>query len=206
MQRPERTRPSLYGPDGRRKYLTPHERSCFIAAAVVHPRDEVGTFALMLAFTGCRISEVLALRAANIECIDAFASVRSLKKRGKLVVREIPLPPFLIERLRSVHRFDELEPDARLWSWTRGRAWSLIRGVMNVAGIAPGVHATAKGLRHGYAIHALRSGVPINLVKRWLGHASLVTTEIYLDVIGEEERMFAERMWIDAPRVVRAEP
>ncbi len=198
MQRITHQQSSLYGSDGRRKYLTPHERSTFIAAALTHPRAEVGTLALILAFTGCRISEALALRAANIERVDAFASVRSLKKRGKLVVREIPLPPFLIERLRSVHHLDELEPDSRLWTWSRGRAWWLIRDLMNTAGIAPGVHATAKGLRHGYAIHALRSGVPINLVKRWLGHASLATTEIYLEAIGEEERMFAERMWTHA--------
>lgn len=195
MQRTERTRPSLYGPDGRRKYLTPNERACVMEAARIHPRAEVGTFVLTLALTGCRISEALALRVANIERVEAFASVRCLKKRGKFVVREIPLPASHIEMLCEVHRLSELDASVRLWPWTRGRAWWLIRELMRTAGIAPGVHATAKGLRHGFAINALSSGVPINLVKRWLGHASLATTEIYLDVIGEEERMFAERMW-----------
>jgi len=34
-----------------------------------------------------------------------------------------------------------------------------------------------------------------HLVQRWLGHASLRTTSIYGDVMGPEERAFAERMW-----------
>jgi integrase len=39
------------------------------------------------------------------------------------------------------------------------------------------------------------SAVPLNLVQRWLGHASLTTTAIYLDALGDEEREIAARMW-----------
>jgi integrase len=66
---------------------------------------------------------------------------------------------------------------------------------MAQAQIGPGPHATPKGLRHGFGIHALRSRVPITLVKRWLGHARLSTTEIYLQVMGDDEREIAARMW-----------
>jgi hypothetical protein len=31
--------------------------------------------------------------------------------------------------------------------------------------------------------------------KKWLGHARLETTAIYLDVSGEEERKLAARLW-----------
>jgi integrase len=37
--------------------------------------------------------------------------------------------------------------------------------------------------------------VPINLVQRWLGHASMTTTAIYLQAMGFEEREIAARMW-----------
>jgi site-specific recombinase XerD len=50
-------------------------------------------------------------------------------------------------------------------------------------------------LRHGFGIHAIRSGVPVNLVQRWLGHARLETTMIYLQALGSEEREIARRMW-----------
>lgn len=68
---------------------------------------------------------------------------------------------------------------------------------MDIAGVAPGPHRTPKGLRHAFGIHAVRSGVPPNLVQRWLGHASLETTMIYLEAIGEEERAMARRMWAE---------
>ena len=63
------------------------------------------------------------------------------------------------------------------------------------AGIGAGLHAMPKGLRHGFGLHAMRAGVPISLVQRWLGHARLETTSIYLQAIGVEERELAERMW-----------
>lgn len=188
---------SLYGHDGRRKYLTPSERACFIATARRHPRPEVASLALTLAYTGCRISEALALKAQNIERAEAFISIRSLKKRGRLVIREVPIPTSLVDRLVTTHHLEEQSGSEYLWTWSRGRAWWLIGDLMRRAGIASGPQATAKGLRHGFAINALRAGVPINMVRRWLGHASLATTEIYLEAIGEEERELAARMWDD---------
>ncbi len=58
-----------------------------------------------------------------------------------------------------------------------------------------GAHGTPKGLRHGFGVNSFQSNVPPHLVQRWLGHASLRTTAIYGDVIGPDERAFAERMW-----------
>lgn len=55
--------------------------------------------------------------------------------------------------------------------------------------------ACPKGLRHGFGVHALRSGVPFNLLQRWLGHADITMTAIYADVMGAEEREIAARMW-----------
>jgi integrase len=65
---------------------------------------------------------------------------------------------------------------------------------MGEAGIS-GLHATAKGLRHGFGVAALSRGVPINILQKWLGHASLSTTAIYGDAVGAEERKMARKMW-----------
>ena len=83
-----------------------------------------------------------------------------------------------------------------LWNWSRVHAWRLVKEVMEKAGIDTTLpHATAKGLRHGFAIHALSKEVPLNMVSKWLGHADLKTTAIYLDAVGVEQRAFAARMW-----------
>jgi integrase/recombinase XerD len=58
-----------------------------------------------------------------------------------------------------------------------------------------GLAAMPKGLQHAFGVNAFQSDVPPHLVQRWLGHVSLRTTSIYVDVLGADERMFAERMW-----------
>jgi integrase len=185
---------SLYTAQGERKYLNPAERRRFLAAAKRCPRRKLRTLCLTLAYTGCRLSEALALRPHNIDRAGGFLAVRSLKKRkGLTVVREIPVPPDLIRALESNH---DLADDAcRLWPWCRSQAWRLIKALMLAAGIPHGIHATPKGLRHGFGVHAISSGVPINLVQRWLGHSRMETTAIYLQAIGREERKIAARMW-----------
>lgn len=60
-----------------------------------------------------------------------------------------------------------------------------------------GVRACAKGLRYAYGVQAAMAQIPLNRIKSWLGHASLETTEIYIDTAGMEDRMIAERMWED---------
>ena len=57
-----------------------------------------------------------------------------------------------------------------------------------------GAKSSALGLRHGFAVHAVRK-VPITQVQKWLGHASLQTTAIYLNVSGTEERELARLLW-----------
>jgi len=193
--------PTLFTATGRRKYLTSDERQRFLSAALRNPRCEIGTLCALLAYTGCRISEAIAVTAASIDFHDGFVAIRCLKKRSKSqIIREVPLPPDLLDRLRSTHMLDgghghDAQDDRKLWRLSRSRAWQIVKAVMADAGIGTGPHASPKGLRHGFGIHAIRSGVPINLVQRWLGHASLTTTAIYLQAMGREERALAARMW-----------
>jgi len=186
---------SLYSATGLRKYLTRDERERFLSASLAAPRPDVRTLCLTLAHTGCRISEALALTPASVQAAEGIIAIRSLKKRGLMVVREVPVPPLLVAELERVHGLSSLHPLQRLWPLSRGRAWQLVKDVIQEAGIPVGPHASPKGLRHGFGLHAIRCGVPLNLVQRWLGHASMTTTAIYLQAVGSEEREIAARMW-----------
>jgi integrase/recombinase XerD len=136
----------------------------------------------------------LELTAGSIERDAGFIAIRSLQKRaGAVVFREVPAPTELFSVLRQVHGLEDLS--AQLWPLSRCRAWQLVKGIMREAAITAGPHATPRGLRHSFGLHAIRSGVPLNLVQRWLGHASMNTTAIYLQAIGNEEREIAARMW-----------
>lgn len=182
---------SLFGRSGQRKYLTPAERRRFIAAAARQPAA-VRTLCLTLAHTGCRISEALALTGAAIDADGGTLAFRCLKKRGRIVVRLVPVPPSFLRTLAQVHR--RAAPSDRLWSWHRTRAWQLVKDVMRAAHLEPPA-ASPKGLRHAFGVHAVLSGVPLPLIQKWLGHEDIATTAIYTAVIGREERAIARRMW-----------
>ena len=155
-------------------------------------------FALVLAWTGARVSEVLALTPASFQ-IDTGVVVIVTLKRRKFAVREVPIPPPLMKRLDrcfALRRLQQGEHSAqqRLWPWHRATAWRLIKHVMLVAGVC-GRQACPRGLRHGLGVGALQSGVPLHLIQRWMGHALLTTTAIYMNVCGSEEIGFARHFW-----------
>jgi integrase len=58
-----------------------------------------------------------------------------------------------------------------------------------------GAMASPKGLRHGFAIACIGKSIPLPTIQKWLGHARLETTAIYLGASGEEERTLARRLW-----------
>jgi integrase len=182
----------LYDYTGRRKYLTPAERQEFLRAAENAPKA-VRTFCATLAYTGCRLSEALALTATRVDVSAGVLIFESLKKRRKGIYRAVPVPPALLETLEAVHDLGAMG-DARLWGWSRTTGWRRVREVMAAASIL-GPCATPKGVRHGFGIKAVTSAVPLNMTQKWLGHARLATTAVYTDAIGPEEQKIAERMW-----------
>lgn len=188
---------SLFTRDGRRKYLNGSERTRFIATARRCARGDLGTLCLVIAFSGCRISEALAITPQALDSDDGFVVIRSLKKRGHLLFRQVPLPDEVVARVNELRVLSE--PDEPLWPWCRAHAWYLIKQVMREAEIAPGPWCTPKGLRHAFGIHAIRCKVPLNMVQRWLGHSRLSTTAIYTEAIGPEERELASLMWSEDP-------
>lgn len=121
---------------------------------------------------------------------------RALKIRA---YRALPVPVELLDELEQVHgiRARQADPNRSatpIWNWCRTTAWRHIKSCMEEAGIS-GRQAMPKGLRHGFGVGVIQSGVPINLLKKWLGHSRLTTTEIYADAVGAEEQEIANRFW-----------
>jgi len=184
---------SLFDQAGSRKYLIAHERLSFVSAAVAEG-GAVGAFCLTLAFTGARISEVLALGAERMDASNEAMVFETLKQRKRGVFRAVPVPRCLIDLVTKATATSNHESRARLWPWRRTMAWKHVKRVMKNAGITNAL-CKPKALRHGFAIDAGQNGVPLNIVQRWMGHARLETTAIYAGAIGDEERNLAKRSW-----------
>ena len=186
----------LIDPAGNRLYLTAAERAAFLKAAEKSER-EVRSFCEVLHFTGCRISEALALTVGRVDIEGQALVFETLKKRRSGVYRAVPVPPRIIDTLSLVHAVRERREKRakeKLWAYSRTTAWRDVKAVMAAAGIE-GPQATPKGLRHGYGVAAISATVPLNMLSKWMGHATIETTAIYANALGEEQRSIAERMW-----------
>ncbi|MDE0310020.1 MAG: tyrosine-type recombinase/integrase [Acidiferrobacterales bacterium] len=181
-----------------RKYLTADERQRFLHAARQAEHPEVQTLALMLTYTGCRISEALELRMCDIDLNRSVVNIQSLKRRSE-VWREVPIPSEFARELELTHQLRRHQVAARtritrLWNFSRSTAYRKITGLMAAANVS-GTQASPKGLRHAFGIAAVEAGVPLPTIAAVLGHSSITTTAIYTTAVGKEARELLQRMW-----------
>ncbi|WP_227712880.1 site-specific tyrosine recombinase XerD [Nanchangia anserum] len=140
--------------------------------------------------TGARISEAVALAVDDVDVHATQPIVRLMGKGRK--ERIVPLGTYACQALE--HYLVRVRPDlaARgegtpaLFLNTRGRAlsrqsaWGILRKVADAAGISQAV--SPHTLRHSFATHMLEGGADVRVVQELLGHASVVTTQIYTQV------------------------
>ncbi len=161
---------------------------------------------MTLAYTGCRISEALELTIDRVDLSAKTVSFRTLKqgkdKNGepKIIYRAVPVPDHCIDALKLVHHIQKVQrrkgggKTTLFWTFRRAMAWIHVTKVMEMAGIT-GLHATPKGLRHGFGVRLAQKTRNPRLIQKLLGHRSLETTTIYMDLVGEEERAEVIGAW-----------
>ncbi len=137
---------ALFDQRGNRKYLIAREQLAFVYAASKEP-PAISTFCLTLAFTGARISEVLALTANRIDAADEAIIFETLKQRRKQAFRAELVPRALIPLL-TMHK---VGIEGRLWPWGRTNGWEVVKAVMRKAGIIENL-CKPKALRHAFAV------------------------------------------------------
>lgn len=182
--------PQLFDARGHRKYLQRAETRALLAAARVADR-RTRLFCQLLYYTGCRISEALAVTPDRLDRAGGYVVFRTLKRR-RAVFRAVPIPPRLCAGLATLARGASC--DQPLFPWCRQTAWRKIKALMAQARIT-GPQATAKGLRHAFGVLGVQCSIPESALARLMGHASIKSTQVYTFVTGDEERALVQRMW-----------
>ncbi len=147
-------------------------------------------YALLLTMcnTGARVSEITGLRQEQVQF--GASSLVNLKGNGRKE-RSIPLWSNNARVLKTW--FDELKPTHTIaFPSHRGRQLSrngvdyILQQAMAQAGSqCPsliGKRISPHVVRHSTAMHLLQSGVDISIIAPWLGHESIETTHVYIDV------------------------
>ena len=145
---------------------------------------------LTLRYTGARLNEVLRIAdRTDVDIRNHEIKIVTLKQK-KNKYRIVPVPKDLIfEYSKIIAEYSDL----------RGNAYKLID--TNVRKVFIEVAEKAKiarelahphVLRHTRAIELLRAGMPITAVRDLLGHSSITTTAIYLQLSNVETKFMMQ--------------
>ncbi len=138
------------------------------------------TFLMTLYSAGLRFAEAAALRIHDIDSARMQIRVASGKGRKE---RLVPLSPRLLKELRIY--WQKYRPSDLLFPGkTPGKSYAdtTIRKAMKEAAKKAGIRRRVYPhvLRHSYATGLLEAGVDLLTISKLLGHASFITTMVYL--------------------------
>jgi site-specific recombinase XerD len=195
--------PTKRGPIHSPCYLEPDEVKAILdqpdRSTIAGERDHA-----LLSFlynSGARIQEALVVCPRSIR-FDSPACVRLFGKRRK--ERVCPLWPETVSLLKSLLRNQPRADDEPIFInrygvplGASGVRFRLAEYIGMAANIVPGLkskHVTPHSFRHATAVHLLASGVDITVIRSWLGHVSLDTTNHYAQANLETKRKALERL------------
>lgn len=143
----------------------------------------------LLYATGCRASEVSAMRLPDVHLGENFCNCRGKGNKERVV----PLGRRAIDALRQWidgPRLDFAAHAATKPAWvllssrgnrlSRMRIWEIVRLHAERAGVPSDIGPHT--LRHSFATHLVAGGVDLRHVQEMLGHASIATTQRYTHV------------------------
>ena len=164
------------------EYLEAHEVHAIIRAA-----DDPRARLLMMEQwrAGLRVSEALALEVSDLSLAAELPTLRVRQGKGRKS-RIVPVHPELGAAFSVALSYGNVS-EGRIIDVHRSTAWRWVQKAHaraeQLGAILPGREIGNHTLRHSYARHLLMNGIPINYLSRWLGHSSIQTTLIYLELV-----------------------
>lgn len=148
------------------------------------------TLLLLLYNTGARVQEVADLRIADLD-LQGQPSVRLHGKGDKW--RTCPLWPQTAQLLEDLLQARRPAPSATMPVFVSRGARALTRfGIYKIVrrhtrhldSLGPPTrhHISPHVFRHTAAVHLLEAGVDVNVIRSWLGHVHLDTTNRYAEI------------------------
>ncbi len=128
---------------------------------------------LFLFASGARVSECLALRGEDIE--EGWLHIRHAKGEKERIV---PIAKVAVDAIRAYMEKRESQNEY-IWCNYKGDSLSRISAykiTQKYLQVSPHV------IRHSYATSLIRGGADLRVVQELLGHASLMTTQIYTHI------------------------
>ena len=138
---------------------------------------------------GLRISELCGLLAADIDWTERLVRVRGKGKKERLIPIGEPALRAIQEHWKLLPHLPGGQSPVFLAGHNKLKPVSprdfqlRLKKYLALAGLDP--HLTPHKLRHSYATHLLDAGADLRSVQELLGHAHLVTTQVYTHLTTE---------------------
>lgn len=173
-------------PERRDPYVLPtHEE---IDAMIAHCPGNFARCVMLLRHTGMRENEAVTLEHPQVN-LKAKQITLSNTKRSR--ARTIPLSDAAVGTLSGTPR--HLKSRWVFWHGAEGEPYRNFASRFSEIAKRAKFNHTCHSLRHRYAVDYLKAGGSIYDLQKILGHASLKTTEIYLDHLTPEEEQTAKQ-------------
>ena len=154
----------------------------------------------LLYATGMRVSELVALRPADVNLESSYLTCTGKGDKQRIVPIGDAAADWVQRYLngaRSVLLGRRKSP--RLFVNARGGGpgltrvgfWKILKGYARKAGLPPTL--SPHMLRHSFATHLLERGADLRAIQMMLGHADLSTTQIYTHVLEQRMRTIYDR-------------
>ncbi len=166
------------------KYLKERDiRRLLAAPDREHLRDRV--MLRILYRCGLRVSELTHLHIEDIDFPEGTLTVRQ-GKGGK--DRVVPVDDMTLDIIEMY--IGDAKEGVLITSNTTGKQIStrqverIVDKYARQVGISQKVYPHM--LRHSFAVHCLKAGMNLRTVQKMLGHSSLTTTQVYLDLTSDD--------------------
>jgi integrase/recombinase XerD len=151
--------------------------------------------ALLLLDTGCRITEALTLRVADMDLENMLATLNGKGRKQRIV-------PFSFVLRKAIHRFVTdftLKPGSILIGTREGNRVKRTAALLSVKRLCTrlGFEAPARTLhafRHTFAVEYIRRGGSVFHLQKVLGHSSLEMTRRYANLVTLDLQAMHERV------------
>ena len=164
----------LYNDSGKRLYVNTDESQLYFdAVKEFHSHDRMSL--AMLYWTGCRLSEPLRITTEHIDLSEKCVIINTLKQRRSDIFRKVPTLESYLNVLNLIYNLQSQQKNQSnklFWNFSRRTAHRYLTDAMSKAKIT-GLQSSAKGLCHGFAVHCVLNGIPLQSIQKWIGHASM---------------------------------
>lgn len=141
--------------------------------------------------TGCRVSEMSAVKKKDINWLDNSVRLFGKGKKHRLsfinAKAEVAIKNYLNSR-KDDSEFLFVSERAPHGQLSKDAYEKIIRNIVKRTPEVQGKHITPHTFRHTMATTALRGGMPITDISKLLGHEKIDTTMIYAKTSTEEIR------------------